>query len=92
MTPNCIGFAVASMGVVTAGCKLTNINPIYTEPEMEHQINDSDAKVVIIDLFGDKVDNVVGYRCQTRHYSVAGRLLPWVEKGAVGFCPETRER
>ncbi|NRB36615.1 MAG: AMP-binding protein [Rhodobacteraceae bacterium] len=60
MTPNCIGFTVASMGIVKAGCKLTNVNPLYTEPEMEHQLNDSQAKaLVIIDLFGAKVDAVV---------------------------------
>ena len=38
MTPNCVGFTVASMGVVKAGCKLTNVNPLYTEPELEHQL------------------------------------------------------
>ncbi len=61
MTPNCIGFAAASMGVLRAGCVLTNVNPLYTEPEMAHQLSDSGAKVlVIIDLFGAKVDAVVG--------------------------------
>ncbi|MEO1734246.1 MAG: AMP-binding protein [Pseudomonadota bacterium] len=61
MTPNCIGFAVASMGVLRAGCVLTNINPLYTEPEMAHQLKDSNAKVlVVINLFGAKVDAVVG--------------------------------
>jgi len=66
MTPNCIGFAIASMGVAMAGCVLTNVNPLYTEPEMEHQLIDSNAKVlVIIDLFGDKVDT----SCQKRRFN-----------------------
>ena len=60
MTANCIGFGVASMGIAKAGCVSTNVNPLYTAPELEHQLNDSGAKVlVIIDLFGDKVDEVV---------------------------------
>ena len=60
MTPNCIGFGVACMGIAKAGCISTNVNPLYTAPELEHQLNDSSAKVlVIIDLFGDKVDEVV---------------------------------
>ena len=60
MTPNCIGFGVVSMGIAKAGCISTNVNPLYTAPELEHQLNDSGAKVlVIIDLFGDKVDAVI---------------------------------
>ena len=60
MTANCIGFGVACMGIAKAGCVSTNVNPLYTAPELEHQLNDSGAKVlVIIDLFGDKIDQVV---------------------------------
>jgi long-chain acyl-CoA synthetase len=60
MSPNCIGFVVATFGIFKAGCICTNINPLYTAPEMEHQLNDSGARVlVIIDLFGDKADAVV---------------------------------
>ena len=61
MTPNCIDFTIAAAGAFLAGAICTNINPLYTAPEMEHQLNDSKAKVlVIIDMFGDKVDEVVG--------------------------------
>lgn len=60
MTPNCIGFGLASLGIAKAGCISTNINPLYTAPEMEHQLSDSNAQaLVIIDLFGDKVDAVI---------------------------------
>ena len=60
MTPNCIGFGIASLAVAKAGCISTNVNPLYTASELEHQLNDSKAKVlVIIDLFGDKADAVV---------------------------------
>nr|WP_246455878.1 AMP-binding protein [Sulfitobacter aestuariivivens] len=60
MTANCIGFGVASMGIAKAGCIGTNVNPLYTAPELEHQLTDSNAQVlVVIDLFGDKVDAVI---------------------------------
>ncbi|MEM6374098.1 MAG: AMP-binding protein [Pseudomonadota bacterium] len=60
MSPNCIGFCVASLGVSLAGCVGTNVNPLYTPSELEHQLNDSKAKaIVIIDVFGDKLDQVV---------------------------------
>jgi long-chain acyl-CoA synthetase len=60
MSPNCIDFPVAVFGIFKAGCICTNINPLYTAPEMEHQLKDSKAKaLVIIDLFGDKVDAII---------------------------------
>ena len=60
MTPNCISFAVATMAIIKAGCVATNVNPLYTAPELEHQLQDSGAKLLfVIDLFGDKVDEVV---------------------------------
>jgi len=60
MTPNCIDFGVASLGIAKAGCISTNVNPLYTAPELAHQLSDSNAQVlVIIDIFGDKVDAVI---------------------------------
>jgi len=60
MSPNCIDFLLAVFGIFKAGCICTNINPLYTAPEMEHQLRDSQAMVlVIVDMFGDKVDAVV---------------------------------
>lgn len=60
MTANCISFAVASLAIAKAGCIATNVNPLYTAPELQHQLQDSGAKVLfIIDMFGDKVDEVI---------------------------------
>jgi long-chain acyl-CoA synthetase len=60
MSPNCIDFLLAVFGIFKAGCICTNINPLYTAPEMEHQLKDSKAKVlIIVDLFGDKVDAII---------------------------------
>jgi long-chain acyl-CoA synthetase len=60
MSPNCVDFPIAVFGIFKAGCICTNINPLYTAPEMEHQLEDSGAKIlVIVDLFGDKADAII---------------------------------
>lgn len=54
--PNCLAYAVVAFGIFKAGCVLVNTNPLYTVPEMVHQLKDCRPKaLVIIDLFGDKV-------------------------------------
>ncbi len=87
MSPNCIGFCVASLGIAKAGCIGTNVNPLYTVPELEHQLNDSNAQVlVIIDLFGDKADAVIN---STKVRQVVTLSLvdffPAFKKALVGF-------
>ena len=58
--PNCLTYPVVAMGVFKAGCVLVNVNPMYTETEMEHQFNDSGAAVlVIMDMFMDKLEAVL---------------------------------
>jgi long-chain acyl-CoA synthetase len=69
--PNCLAWPIAAIGILKSGCVLVNINPLYTESEMEHAFNDSGAKaLVIIDLFADKLDRVIP-RTQVRHIVLA---------------------
>ncbi|WP_223421342.1 AMP-binding protein [Tateyamaria pelophila] len=87
MAPNCIGFCVASMGIALAGCAGTNINPLYTPHELEHQLSDSNAKaIVIIDVFGNKLDEIVA-NTAVKHViklSVVD-FFPPVKKAVMGF-------
>lgn len=54
--PNCLSYPVAAFGIFKAGCVLVNVNPLYTASEMNHQLKDSGAKVlIIIDMFADKL-------------------------------------
>ncbi|HEX5514977.1 MAG TPA: AMP-binding protein, partial [Gammaproteobacteria bacterium] len=54
--PNCLSYPVAAFGILKAGCVLVNVNPLYTADEMNHQLKDSGAKVlVIIDMFANKL-------------------------------------
>ncbi|MEP2891871.1 AMP-binding protein [Tateyamaria sp.] len=87
MAPNCIGFCVASMGLSLAGCIGTNVNPLYTPAELEHQLNDSQAKaIVIIDLFGDKLDKIIA-NTGVKHVITLSIVdfFPALKKALLGF-------
>ncbi|WP_428241633.1 AMP-binding protein [Gynuella sp.] len=46
--PNILQFPVVVWGAIRAGMVVVNTNPLYTDREMEHQFNDSGAKVLIV--------------------------------------------
>ncbi len=48
MMPNILQYPVALFGILRAGMIAVNVNPLYTARELEHQINDSGAKAIII--------------------------------------------
>ncbi len=87
MSPNCIDFLIAVFGIFKAGCICTNINPLYTAPEMEHQLKDSKAKaLVIIDLFGDKVDAIIANTSVRQVIKVSLLdFFPPLKKAILGF-------
>ncbi|HLZ72100.1 MAG TPA: AMP-binding protein [Dehalococcoidia bacterium] len=45
-SPNCPEFAVALHGALLAGAKVTPLNPLYREREVEHQLDDAEAVVI----------------------------------------------
>jgi long-chain acyl-CoA synthetase len=48
MMPNVLQYPVAIMGAHRAGCIVVNVNPLYTARELEHQLKDSGATVIVI--------------------------------------------
>src|SRR2546430_1346687 len=48
MMPNCLQYPVAMFGTLRAGCVVVNVNPLYTPRELEHQIKDAGAEVIVI--------------------------------------------
>lgn len=48
MMPNILQYPVALFGILRAGMVAVNVNPLYTERELEHQLNDSEAEAIII--------------------------------------------
>ncbi|HMY39365.1 MAG TPA: AMP-binding protein, partial [Marinagarivorans sp.] len=46
--PNITQYPVAVYGAIRAGLVIVNINPLYTPHELEHQLVDSGAKVLVV--------------------------------------------
>ena len=46
--PNILQFPVAFLGAMRAGLIIVNTNPLYTATELEHQLNDSGAKALLV--------------------------------------------
>lgn len=63
MMPNVPQYAVAVAAVLRAGLVVVNVNPLYTPHELEHQLRDSGAKVmVILENFGATVQQCAQHR------------------------------
>jgi long-chain acyl-CoA synthetase len=48
MIPNSLQSPVVLFGILRAGMVVVNVNPMYTVPELEHQLADSGAHTVIV--------------------------------------------
>ena len=71
MMPNILQYPIAMIAIVRAGLTLVNVNPLYTSNELEHQLNDSEAKALfIVENFAHTFEKVVN-KGQVRHVIVA---------------------
>src|SRR5215467_7651252 len=48
MLPNIPAFPLAMLGIVRAGAVQVNVNPLYTPHELQHQLNDAGAEIIVI--------------------------------------------
>ncbi len=48
MTPNILAFPVAMLGIIRVGGVQVNVNPLYTPRELEHQLNDAGAQIMVV--------------------------------------------
>lgn len=55
-TPQCV---IAYYGALKLGAIVVQTNPLYVERELEHQLNDSDAQVIVaLDIFYPRIKNI----------------------------------
>jgi len=83
MMPNCLQYPIALFGALRAGYTVVNVNPLYTARELEHQLKDSGAEVIVIlENFAHTLEEVLP-RTPVKHVVVAalGDLLG--VKGAI---------
>ncbi len=48
MTPNLLAFPIAFLGIIRAGAAQVNVNPLYTPTELQHQLNDAGAEIIVV--------------------------------------------
>ena len=77
MMPNVLQYPICIFGTLRAGCAVVNVNPLYTPRELEHQLVDSGAEViVVVENFARTLQQVVA-RTKIRRIVVTsiGELL-----------------
>lgn len=87
MMPNLLQYPVALFGVLRAGLIAVNVNPLYTPRELEHQLNDSGAKaIVIVSNFANTLEQVVE-NTPVKHVVLTslGQMLPRAKGTLVDF-------
>ena len=87
MLPNVLQYPVAMAAVLRAGYTVVNINPLYTPRELQHQLNDSGAEIIIVlENFATTVEQVLEHT-KVRHVVVAsmGDLLGGLKGAIVNF-------
>ena len=48
MMPNVLQYPVCLFGILRAGYTVVNVNPLYTPRELEHQLTDSGAELIVV--------------------------------------------
>jgi len=60
MLPNLLQYPVVMLAALRAGVVVVNTNPLYTPPELEHQLHDSGAEaIVILENFAHVLQKVI---------------------------------
>lgn len=87
MMPNLLQYPVALFGILRGGFVCTNINPLYTARELEHQLNDSGARaIVILENFCATLQPVLPRtKLETVIVASVGDLAPWPKALMVNF-------
>ena len=79
MMPNILQYPVCLFGILRAGLTVVNTNPLYTPRELEHQLTDSGAEViVVVENFAHTVQEVVGSSAVKQVVVTSiGEMLGW---------------
>jgi long-chain acyl-CoA synthetase len=87
MMPNVIQYAVAVSAILRAGLTVTNINPLYTPRELEHQLKDSGAlAIIIVENFACTLQKVLkNTALKSVVVTAIGDMLPTPKRQLVNF-------
>lgn len=60
MLPNILQYPIVVLGALRAGLIVVNVNPLYTVPELIHQVDDAGAQtIVVLANFADTVEKAL---------------------------------
>jgi len=88
MLPNMFAYPVTFLGALRAGLTVVNVNPLYTPRELQAQLADSGATVIVImENFAHKLQSVIA-ETAIRHVVVArlGDFVPALKRWAFNFA------
>ena len=88
MLPNLLQYPVAVFGILRAGCVVVNVNPLYTPRELEYQLNDSGAEVLLVaENFARVVQDTLPRTPALKTIIVTGigGMLGWFKAPVVNF-------
>ncbi len=87
MMPNLLQYPVALFGILRCGMVAVNVNPLYTARELEHQLQDSGARViVIVENFAATLQEALPHvDVKTIVTTQIGDLLPFPKRTLVNF-------
>lgn len=87
MMPNLLQYPICIFAILRAGYVVVNVNPLYTPRELEHQLKDSGAEVIVIlENFAVTLEQVLT-RTPVKHIVVArlGDMLGFPKGAVVNF-------
>lgn len=87
MMPNILQYPIALFGTLRAGLVVANVNPLYTERELEHQLTDCEAKAIVIFANSCHILEKVKSRTSLKHIITTsiGDLLGFPKSLIVNF-------
>jgi long-chain acyl-CoA synthetase len=94
MLPNVLQYPIAMFAALRSGLTVVNTNPLYTAPELEHQLADSGATaILVLENFAHVVAKVLP-RTKLKHVFVTavGDLLGFPKSAIVNYVVRKRRK
>ncbi len=87
MMPNILQYPIAVFGTLRAGGIVVNVNPMYSPRELEHQLDDSGARVIVIlENFAHTLEKIIDkVTLDQIVITSVGDLFPFPKSKVVNF-------
>ena len=87
MLPNLLQYPIALFGALRAGLTVVNVNPLYTARELQHQLEDSGAKSIVVleNFVAEPMFNLKLFRIRAFTWGNLAGLLASIGRGGLQF-------